>query len=292
MAMMKTTPQPSALTEGAEPIRRDRPIRAGAVSYLNTLPLIEGLGKLEDVELTLTAPSQLIDLLSADRIDVGLTSLIDAQRSPEPLALIPAGMIGCDGPTMTVRLFSSVPLDSIRRLHVDSDSHTSVALAQVLLAERQGIAPEIVEFDVDAHRARGGAWPESVLLIGDKVVTDAPAPEAHPHELDLGAAWHELTGLPFVYAIWMCPARRVGEPLIDTASALLDRQRRHNAMRMGWIVQARARPRGWDESQARHYLARLLRYEVDERARASVDRFFDLCAARGVIEERRPTSWA
>ena len=46
---------------------------------------------------------------------------------------------------------------------------------------------------------------QSVLLIGDKVVTDAPPEERYPYQMDLGAAWKELTGLPFVYAVWSVP---------------------------------------------------------------------------------------
>ncbi|MCA9312051.1 MAG: hypothetical protein KDA21_12640, partial [Phycisphaerales bacterium] len=56
-------------------------VRLGCVSYLNTLPLIEGVSKLDRARLTLTAPSRLIDLLLEDSVDLGLISLIDYQRS-------------------------------------------------------------------------------------------------------------------------------------------------------------------------------------------------------------------
>jgi chorismate dehydratase len=276
------------------------PIRLGCVSYLNTLPLIEGLGKLRDARLTLTAPSRLIDLLLADEVDLALVSLIDHQRSPEPLAALPVGMIGCDGPTMTVRLFSAVPLDGVRTIHADVDSHTSVTLARILASWDGGEVPAVEAFDADAFRAeraaaelegRPAAWPESLLLIGDKVVADSPPAIRYPHQIDLGEAWRERTGLPFVYAAWMCRAERARDERVAAAAIALDRQRRHNETRLDWIAARHAPVRGWSVDVARSYLRDLLRFEVSPEARQAVDRFFDEAHARGLTPERRPTAW-
>ncbi|HVZ94997.1 MAG TPA: menaquinone biosynthesis protein [Phycisphaerales bacterium] len=269
------------------------------MSFLNTLPLIEGLGKLEDARLTLTAPSRLIDLLLGDEIDIGLVSIIDAQRAPTgtPLAIVPCGMIGCDGPTMTVRLFSRRPPNEIGELHADVDSHTSVALARIILEKSFGAKPRLVDFDAESFLAGDRSpspeeWPGAMLMIGDKVVTHSPPVTLYPHQLDLGEEWKKLTGLPFVYAAWMCRAGIAGSELVRTAAALLDRQRRHNATRLDWIVEARAPVRGWPAGLARTYLRDLLRFEVTPRHVEAVERFFDLAHECGVIAERRPTLWA
>src|ERR1044071_7774439 len=113
--------------------------RIACVRYLNTVPLIEGLEKLSGVELIPTVPSRIAGMVLAGEADVGLVSLIDAARSRGELTLLPVGMIGCDGPTLTVRLFSSVPLNEVRRVHCDTDSHTSVVLCRVLLKKLYGI---------------------------------------------------------------------------------------------------------------------------------------------------------
>lgn len=279
-----------------------RPARLGAVSYLNTLPLIEGLGKLSDVRLTLTAPSRLIDLLTADKIDLGLASVIDAQRAAGlfegGLALVPCGMIGCDGATMTVRLFSRRPIGEVREVRADADSHTSVALLRIILEKRYGVKPVIVDFDAEAFTSadppgrRADEWPDAMLMIGDKVVTHSPPAGLYPHQLDLGAAWKELTGLPFVYAMWMCRAGIARSELVRAAAAVLDRQRRHNATRLDWIIAARAPLRGWPIDLARTYLHDLLKFEVTPAHRAAVERFFDLAFECGVLSERRATAWA
>ena len=190
------------------------PIRVAAVSYLNTAPLIEGLDACADLEVERLVPSRIVDRLTQtgpDRVDLGLVSVIDAARTGEDLALLSCGMIGCEGPTLTVRLYASIDPARITRLHADSDSHTSVALAQVILHERYGVRPEVVPFNARECASDGADWPEAALLIGDKVVASSPPAVRATTQIDLGSAWHELTGLPFVYALWMC--RYVGELL-------------------------------------------------------------------------------
>jgi len=275
------------------------PVRIGAVGYLNTLPLVEGLAKLRGFSLTLAPPANLIDLLLAREIDLGLVSLIDAQRSPEPLALLPVGMIASDGPTLTVRLFAAGPIEKIRDVAVDAESHTSVALLRLILARRYGIRPRITPTDLRAGAASVAAslpadnpTPDAMLLIGDKVITGAPDPARYRRHIDLGQEWKSLTGLPFVYALWMCRQEDTSREWLASACATLDRARRHNATRLDWIVAAHAPARGWGAGQARDYLARHLQYEVTAAHRAAVELFFDLCAQDGLIPERRSPLWA
>lgn len=263
--------------------------RIAAVRYLNTAPLIEGLESVQGLTLLPAVPADIIGMLERKEADVGLASIIDAAAAKGPMALLPVGMIGCDGPTMTVRLFSTRPFGEITLLHADADSHTSVVLARVLLKRVHGVAAKVETFQARERLYDGPErWPEAVLLIGDKVVRDAPPAERYPHQMDLGEAWKALTGLPFVYAMWMCRAEDADLPEIRLAASLLDRQRRHNAMRMDWIVQTRAPAAGWPIEQAQHYLGRLLRYTVGDREREAVRAFLAEAAAIGACPKVLP----
>ena len=291
---MSTT---SRAPESHSPERHEQAaIRLGAVSYLNTLPLIQGLSKLRDVSLTLDAPSRLIDRLLSGEVDLALASVIDAPRAPEPVALVPAGMIGCDGQTMTVRLFSRVPLASITHVHVDSDSHTSVALLRLVLARQFGVRPTLAEVDLVSHlpalHAGAEPWPEAMLVIGDKVVTQSPPASVYEHQLDLGQAWKEFTGLPFVYAVWMCRRSEMGSEVVRGAWARLDRQRRHNSTRLDWIVTSNAPARGWPLEAAHHYLSDLLRYNVSPEHRRGLATFYEMAAAEGLLPAASSVVWA
>lgn len=263
-----------------------RPVRLGVVSFVNTLPLIDGLERLADVELDHRVPSRLLDTLLSGEVDLALCSSIDYQRAAAPLVVVPAGCLGCEGSTLTVRLYSSVPPERLQRVHCDTDSHTSVVLLGILLREMHGIAPTLVDHR-PPHDRTPPSWPEALMLIGDKVVTDAPPQEHYPHQLDLGAAWRDLTGLPFVFAVWM--ARASTDPaLIDLAAAVLDRQRRHNRERLDGMVHRRAVPRGWPRALASDYLASKIRFELDDRCRAGLELFWTKAADLGFIEDLRP----
>jgi chorismate dehydratase len=253
--------------------------RIACVRYLNTAPLIEGLSKLDGMTLLPTVPSRIAAMVRSGEADLGLCSIVDAAGDP-PLTLAPAGMIGCDGPTLTVRLFSRVPLAEITELHADTDSHTSVVLCRLLLQCLYGAAPRVIDFAATRHV---GPLPASVLLIGDKVVTGAPAQEQYPHQLDLGQAWRDLTGLPFVYATWMCLEDRPADPAIHTAAGLLDRQRRRNLARLDWLIARHAPAHAWPVELAGEYLGRLLRYDVGPREREAAQRFFDLASDVGLL---------
>lgn len=285
------------------------PIRIACVRYLNTVVLIEGLTALDEVALIPTVPSRIADMVLSGEADIGLVSLIDALR-PAPnassaapaLTLLPVGMIGSDGPTLTVRLFSSVPLDRITRIHADTDSHTSVALARILLKERYGIDPVLTDFNAREHMpvwlsggsqdgSEDGAWPEAMLLIGDKVVTDSPPAVRYPHQLDLGEAWHALTSFPFMYAAWACRAGEESAPRILHAARLLDRQLRHNLTRIDWIITRRAGEHRWPLDLARQYLGHLLRFQIGPREQAGAAAFAMRAHALGIAAVPAPR-WA
>jgi len=273
-----------------------RVIRIGAVSYLNTLPLIDGLENLADIALQFDVPSRLLDRLLTDDVDVALCSAFDYQSSPQELSIIGAGLLGCDGSTMTVRLFSQAPIKRIERIYCDTDSHTSVNLLRLLLHECHGIKPELINFDARKHVANTEGspidWPESMLLIGDKVVTDATPAIRYPYQLDLGAEWSELTGLPFVFATWMMKKPKPGDDeaihLAEVAGAILDHQRRHNLERIDSMLNRKCGECGWPIDLAGSYVTEMIEYEWTDRAEAGLKRFFERCYDLGLIDENRP----
>ncbi len=271
-------------------------VRLGVVSFINTLPLIDGLEQLQSIELRHSVPSLLLDQLLAGESDVALCSSIDYQRSPKPLVIVPVGLLGCEGATLTVRLYSSKPIERIKRVFCDTDSHTSVALLRIVLAEAHSIEPKLIDYDAREHVARNRPieWPESMLLIGDKVVTDSPPAVRYPYQLDLGAEWAKLTGLPFVFAAWMALAD-TPPTLLRRAAIVLDHQRRHNRERIDGMIHRRARPRHWPIDLAADYLKKRIAHAWTARRREGLELFFDKAHAHGLIEERRPINlidWA
>jgi len=252
------------------------PLRVGSVSYLNAKPLIDGLDRDPDLRLSLDVPSRLLDGLKTGALDVALLPVIDYQRLPG-LRVIPAGGIGCDGATLTVRIFSRVPVSQIRTLACDTDSHTSVALARIILCEQFHVTPELTSFDT-YHATQPDT--DAQLLIGDKVVVAEPSRDIFPFQVDLGQAWKELTGLPFVFAVWTA---RPGVELRDLPLKL--RQARQRGLqRIESIVRTHAVPRGWPLELARTYLLEHLKFHIEAPQLQAIRRFHELAAGHGLID--------
>jgi len=252
-----------------------RTLRVGSVSYLNAKPLIHGLEDDPNVDLQLDVPAKLLDRLRSRQLDVALLPVIDYQRLPD-VRIVPSGGIGCDGPTLTVRIFSRTPIEKIAALACDVESHTSVALARIVLAERFGIRPSFVDLPEPSASA------DAMLLIGDKVVSREPV--GTEHQLDLGAAWKELTGKPFVFAVWIA---RAGTDLGDLPDRL--RQARDRGLAdLPNIVARHAISRGWPEDLAMKYLSVYLKFEIGPAQLDAIRLFHDLASKYGIIESPRP----
>ena len=280
-------------------------MKVAAVSYLNTAPLIEGLDAWDGIEMVRSVPAGIGEMVARGEADFGLASIVDFAKFNDceggGLVMIPAGMIGCEGPTLTVRLFSSVPIEEITSVHADTDSHTSVILCNLVL-KSMGVNAAFVDFDVRERVASGDGsehtenpidpnadgWPEAVLMIGDKVVTGSPAAVRYPHQVDLGQAWHEMTGLPFVYAVWMCRADRVEDEDIRSGALVLERTMLRNRMRIDWIVMNHAKRLGWPTDLAQRYIGELLRFKVDDRAQRAVEVFLSNAADAGLVDHVDP----
>jgi chorismate dehydratase len=258
--------------------QRGTAFRVGSVSFLNARPLIYGLDEAEDVELSLAVPSNLLDGLRNQAYDVALLPVIDYQRLPG-LRLMDAGGIGSNGPTLTVRLFSPVPLGNLKAVAVDTDSHTSVVLARILLAECFGVRPEFIAWN---PRRPDNVIPESAarLLIGDKVVCEEPV--GLHHQMDLGEAWKNLTNLPFVFACWTA---RAGVKLGDLPQRL-GKARQQGLQHVEEIVARHALPRGWPAALARRYLLENLKFEIGPQQIEAIALFHRLAYQHGLLEHQ------
>ena len=255
----------------------DRPLRIGAVNYLNSKPLIEGLSELTpQAELILDYPSRLADNLAAGLLDVALIPSIECVRN-RGYEVIPDACVAAHGTVLSVKLYSRVPPDEIRSLALDDGSRSSQVLAQILLAKRFGIEPEVELLPPDLSADATSA--DAVLLIGDRGIHSGP--EQFVVTWDLGEEWWAWTGLPLVFSMW---ATRAGTMLGEVEEALC-RARDLGVERIEQIARREAPLLGIPERVARDYLTKKLDYRLGSPEKAGLSLFCRLAVERGLAPE-------
>jgi len=248
-------------------------VRVSAVSFLNARPLIHGLDHRADLfALDHDLPSACAARLHAGEVDLGLIPAIEYLAGD--YRLVPGMAIGSDGPILSVAVFTTVPIERVRRLALDTSSRTSATLCRILCARLWEVAPVFTPAAPDLPAMLADA--DAALVIGDPALRIDPA-AAGVEKIDLGAAWRTLTGLPFVYAAWTGRPGVLSPLHLDALAAARD---------CGLAARAAiaAEAAGGDPALAAAlaaYLRDNLTYTFGDRDRAGMERFFELAAAVG-----------
>jgi chorismate dehydratase len=257
-----------------------KPLRVGAVSYLNAKPLYYRFDEFAPgATLEMDVPSRLATRLAAGSLDVALIPSVEYLRgSSSGYEILPHFAIAARAAVRSVKLFSRVPLGRIRRLALDEGSRTSQALVQIILAEAHGVRPGIIEplpLGVPIQESTADA----ILLIGDRAMRDPGGPF---HDVvDLAEAWRMLTGLPFVFALWVV---RAGVDLGDLPRQL-DQCRSEGLLHADELAETHGPRLGLDVAICFDYLTNVLSYDLGVPELAGLRVFAQKAAALGMAPE-------
>ncbi len=171
------------------------------MSYLNTKPLLYGLqnGPINDqIDLTLDYPSNLVKALNNNQIDVGLLPLA-ALADIDDYHIVSDHCIATEGEVASVCIFSEVPLEEIETVFLDYQSRTSVMLCKILFEKHWKKSVQFIDANDDSYieKIKGNV---AGLVIGDRALRIR---HRFNFIYDLGSGWKEMTGLPFVFAVWV-----------------------------------------------------------------------------------------
>jgi chorismate dehydratase len=239
----------------------DRKIRVGAVSYLNTKPLLYGIERApirKDIELIIDYPASIASMLLQDEIDMGLV----------PVAVIPhmreyyingGYCIGSNGPVASVCLFSETPIEKVERVLMDYQSRTSVELAKVLLREFWKVNPEIVDTRKDFRDHIRDVT--AGVVIGDRALEQR---RISPYIYDLAEAWKAFTTLPFVFAAWISNKRMPAGFIAE-----FDEANRRGILQIDQVVAENPYP----VFDLYEYFTKRLDYTLDEPKRRGLEKF-------------------
>ena len=262
-------------------------VRVGCVKYLNARPLIRGWpGNVE-----FDHPSALCQRLAKGQLDVALVSSFEFLRNPI-YRIVDDVSISSDGPVYSVVVAHPGKFSDIEEIELDPASETAVNLLRCLLAEL-GLTPRLTDA-VPGSRAESGVvdslptTPRARLIIGDQAIRFRQNYAGAFQFRDLGEQWKQLTGLPFVYALWLI------RPDVSDAKHIAQRLRglrnENLADLSGVVADAVADVADNKQVITREFLDRYynehLRFSFGTREKQGLQTFADLCAKHGVLPKR------
>ena len=250
-----------------------KPPRVGCVKYLNARPLIRGWpGKVE-----FGHPSALCERLAKGQLDVALVSSFEFLRNPI-YRIIDDVSISSDGPVYSVVVAHRGEFSTIEEIELDPASKTAVNLLRCLLAEL-GLAARLTGGGSDT-----AGLPRARLIIGDQAISFRQKHAGEFQFWDLGEQWKKLTGLPFVYALWLI------RPEVPDAKSIAQRLRGLRDENLADIPVIVADVADNKQEITQEFLDRYynkhLRFGFGTREKQGLQTFADLCAKHGVLPKR------
>jgi len=255
--------------------------RLGLVAYSNVSPFRYGLRRM-GVEFVDEVPAKLLPRLESGEVEAAILPVADVLAHPE-LAALPSTCIASDGTAMSVKLFSHIPPRFAESVALDADSHTSAALTQIVL-DAYGAHPQYLTTPPDLEQMLSRA--DAALLIGDPCL--CAQPDKDLLVTDLGMAWKELTGLPFVFAVW---ATREGTDY-TALDALIREALEIGRNDLPTVAAEEAARLGLKPETMLIYLRDSLRYHLEDPYRAGLERFRQMAVFRGLLGDAKPVRFA
>lgn len=255
-------------------------LRVGIVNYLNSKPLAWGFMKGHHADLFAPSyhpPALVAKLLGQGNLDVGLIPSIEVQRIPR-LRVLPDLCVAAKHEVKSVILISRVPLEEVKRVALDENSRTSIALLRIVLRQKYGVSPQYIHERPDPERMLAEA--DAALLIGDPALH---VDRSRYLVTDLAAEWSELTGLPFVFAVW------AARPEVDLPDLpfYFKSSLRYGLSSVDTLVREAAAALSLDTADVRSYLTDNLSYFLREDEIAGLEEFYRRAHEHGLILEPR-----
>lgn len=238
-------------------------IRLGAVSYLNTKPLMYAFTHghtLSNIEIIEDYPAKIASYLLNDEIDIGLIPVAVIPKLREHY-IISDYCIGAENEVASVCLFSNVPIDKIEKVILDYQSRTSVALAKILIEKYWKLKVEYVEATVHFRDEIKGST--AAVVIGDRAFEQRTISKYY---YDLAEAWIDFTGLPFVFAAWVA-----NKPLPQDFIFQFNETIKIGLQNIDTIVRENLSP----FYDLKTYYTNNISYELTENKRRGLEKFLD-----------------
>ena len=242
--------------------------KLGVVSFLNALPLYATLRGRKDICVVEALPSRLADGLQNGDYDAALMPVVDHLRGVG-VALLGDAIVGATGRVWSVAIFSKVPMSEVQTIALDTSSHSSVALTNIVARDFYGLNPRFIHHAPDLTQMLARA--DAALLIGDPALVAVQNPGAL-HVTDLASEWHKFTGLSFIFAAWSARAGLEPEKR-DQLTAILNCARDEGKRHIPQIVAAETLPSQLSPAVVEEYLSDIIEHRRTPAHSAGLEMF-------------------
>ncbi len=240
--------------------------RLGVVSFLNALPLYATLRERDDICIIPALPARLAEGLTNGIYDAALMPVVDHLRGVGD-GLLGDAIVGATGRVRSVMLFSNVEIENVQSIALDTSSHSSVALTQVIARDFYHLNPRLIHHAPDVAAMLRAA--DAALLIGDPALIAVQNP-GKMHVYDLANEWREFTGLSFIFATW---AARDGLENRDELAQILNQARDDGKANIAQLVAAETLPPQLSPAIVEDYLSNIIEHTRTPSHSAGLEMF-------------------
>ncbi len=263
----------------------------GHIPYLNCVPFFYYLKKEGfQGQLVSGVPAELNQMLQSGQLDISPSSSFEYARNWRDYVLLPGHSISSIGKVHSVLLFSPVALAELegRQIVITGESATSINLLRIILREFQGLT-DVVDAVSDRSVEQEISAGRPALLIGDRALRLAEALPAGIRTYDLGEIWHQETGLPFVFALWMIRRDVITQfsPLLSRLTEQLTRSCRQVLNNSAELAVSIASSAGLTAPLIDNYW-HSMDYRLEDEHIEGLQLLFQLCVKHKLLSENPP----
>jgi len=254
-------------------------LRLVAVSYLNTKPFLEGILLCDDAknwEIQLEPPSTCAEVFANNQADVALVP-VGSLPDLKDFCVLDQFCIGADGRVNSVFLFAQKSIHHIRTVFEDWHSKTSNNLCKILMNEHWKKQVEWKKQDQYFDEIQGDT---AGVIIGDKAVPMIPHFE---YCYDLSLEWKKMTGLPFVFAVWVIKSDLVHSNVPDILKNCFSK----GLMDLPNVAGKWHQKFGLTQEAALNYFSESIDYHLDENKKSAF--FLYLEKLSGILNIKMPS---
>ena len=265
------------------------PVNLGRIVYMNVAPVYYGIDnalKPDWLKIVSAPPSILNNMMEKNELDISPVSSVAYAKHQDEWLLLPDLSIACFGRVMSVILVSKKPFEKLTKNKViitDKSAAAAELIKLLFLTKRVNPVFEIRTIQCPDEIKK---YAEAALIIGDKALKEKW--EVHfDYVFDLGHMWLELTGLPFVFALWAVRKSFADKrpETVSTIIKLFNSSKKEGNKNLEHIAKTASEILKIDIDICREYYD-LLNYNLDPVQLKGIETFFDKIYHKKILPKK------